>query len=125
MLPPFTLFGLSYYLSQHQLLWYVTFLHVSCPATLSSFTLVVLPLYLLPHQLSCHFTCFHISCPATLPSSTSVVLPHNLPSQWFHPSLFRCIRKIAKAALRFVMSVFWSAWNNLAPTGWIFMKFGF
>jgi hypothetical protein len=118
MLPSFTSVGLSYYLSNHQLLWHVTFFHVSCPAH-----------YLPPHQLSCHFTFFHINCPATLPSCISVVLSHYLPLHWFHPSLFRCIRKIVRAAVSFVMSgcpsLFQSAWNNLAPTGWNFMKFGF
>jgi hypothetical protein len=41
--------------------------------------------------------------------------------------IFRLVRKIAKATFNFVMSgcvpVRPSAWNNLAPTGRIFMKF--
>ena len=32
-------------------------------------------------------------------------------------------RKLQKAAVSFVMSVSLSAWNDLAPTGWILMKF--
>ena len=117
------------YLPPCQLSCHIIFLHIIHPVTLTSFTSVVLPLYLVPHQLSCHFTFFHISCSFTLPSSMSVVLSHYLPSYWFLPRLFRCIRQVAKAAVSFVMSgcpsVFRSAWNNLAPTGWIFMKFGF
>jgi hypothetical protein len=37
---------------------------------------------------------------------------------------FRCVAKLRKANISFVMSVCSSAWNNSAPTGRIFMKFG-
>jgi hypothetical protein len=32
-------------------------------------------------------------------------------------------KKLQKAAVSFAMSVHVSAWNNLAPIGWICMKF--
>ena len=117
------------YLPPCQLSCHIIFLYIICPITLFSFTSVVLPLYLLPHQLSWNITFFYISFSVTLPSSMSFVLSHYLPSHWLHPSLFRCIRKIAKAAVSFVMSgcpsLFQSTWNTLAPTGWNLMKFGF
>jgi hypothetical protein len=30
---------------------------------------------------------------------------------------------LQKASISFFMSVYLSTWNNLAPTGWIFMRF--
>jgi len=31
--------------------------------------------------------------------------------------------KLHKVTVRFVMAICLSAWNNFAPTGWIFLKF--
>jgi len=52
-------------------------------------------------------------------------LPHPWPPYATHRSLqfFACLRKIAKSDYYLIVSMGPSAWNSLAPTGRIFMKF--
>jgi hypothetical protein len=47
------------------------------------------------------------------------LLPNVTSTDWF----LGAFAKLRKAIISFVMSVCPSAWNNSAPTGWIFMKF--
>jgi hypothetical protein len=47
------------------------------------------------------------------------------PGKLTRANIFGAFAKFRKAAISFVMSVRPSAWNNSAPTGRIFMKFGF
>ena len=43
--------------------------------------------------------------------------------QTYVEQLLRTLEKLRRATISFAMTVRSSAWNNLAPTGWIFMKF--
>jgi hypothetical protein len=61
-----------------------------------------------------------------LPKSTRPSTPHcaEPPTAFFqHPFTNIVFAELRKASVSFVMSVRLSAWNNVAPTARIFMKF--
>ena len=88
------------------LLWTSLFVwHIGgYPATLFLPTSVVLSHYLPPYQLFCHITFHHIGFIQTFLSAFAKL--------WKRLIALSCL------------AVHLSAWNNLAVTGWIFMKFG-